>query len=284
MSDDVYGGTYRLFARVFDRLGIALTVVDMRDASNVKKALRKKTKLVWIETPTNPMLKVVDIAAIADIARKAEGALGRRQHVREPVPAEPARARHRSRAALDDEVHRRPLRRRGRRDRRKRRSAAGEIGFLAERQRRRARSLGLVARAPRREDARGADGASLGERTGRRRVARRASEGEERELPGPRHAPAARARAAADAELRRDAELRAGRRRGRRETRRRAHQDLRARGVARRRRVAHRDPARDDPRLGARHEARAARRPGPALGRHRDRVDDLIADLAHAIA
>jgi cystathionine beta-lyase/cystathionine gamma-synthase len=72
LSDDVYGGTYRLFARVFDRLGIALTVVDMRDASKVKKALRKKTKLVWIETPTNPMLKVVDIAAIADIARTAK--------------------------------------------------------------------------------------------------------------------------------------------------------------------------------------------------------------------
>jgi cystathionine beta-lyase/cystathionine gamma-synthase len=72
LSDDVYGGTYRLFARVFDRLGLALTVVDMREASNVKKALRKKTKLVWIETPTNPMLKVVDIAAIADIARRAK--------------------------------------------------------------------------------------------------------------------------------------------------------------------------------------------------------------------
>jgi len=72
LSDDVYGGTYRLFARVFDRLGIALSVVDMRDASNVKKALRKRTKLVWIETPTNPMLKVVDIAAIADIARTAK--------------------------------------------------------------------------------------------------------------------------------------------------------------------------------------------------------------------
>jgi cystathionine beta-lyase/cystathionine gamma-synthase len=72
LSDDVYGGTYRLFARVFDRLGIALTVVDMRDAANVRKAMRKKTKLVWIETPTNPMLKVVDIAAIAEIARKGK--------------------------------------------------------------------------------------------------------------------------------------------------------------------------------------------------------------------
>ena len=72
LSDDVYGGTYRLFARVFDRLGLALSVVDMRDAATVRKAMRKKTKLVWIETPTNPMLKVVDIAAIAEIARKAK--------------------------------------------------------------------------------------------------------------------------------------------------------------------------------------------------------------------
>ena len=74
LSDDVYGGTYRLLARMYDRLGIALSVVDMRDPANVRKAVRKKTKLVWIETPTNPMLKVVDIAAIAEIARKA-GAL-----------------------------------------------------------------------------------------------------------------------------------------------------------------------------------------------------------------
>ena len=74
LSDDVYGGTYRLLARMYDRLGIALSVVDMRDVANVRKAVRKKTKLVWIETPTNPMLKVVDISAIAEIARKA-GAL-----------------------------------------------------------------------------------------------------------------------------------------------------------------------------------------------------------------
>jgi cystathionine beta-lyase/cystathionine gamma-synthase len=72
LGDDVYGGTYRLFARVFDRLGIGLTVVDMRDAANVRKALRKKTKLVWIETPTNPLMKILDIAAIAEIARKAK--------------------------------------------------------------------------------------------------------------------------------------------------------------------------------------------------------------------
>ncbi|HET7699318.1 MAG TPA: cystathionine gamma-synthase [Candidatus Limnocylindria bacterium] len=74
MGDDVYGGTYRLFARVFDRLGIGLTAVDMRDPANARRAMRKKTRLVWIETPTNPLLKVVDIAALADIAHRG-GAL-----------------------------------------------------------------------------------------------------------------------------------------------------------------------------------------------------------------
>ena len=71
MADDVYGGTYRLFARVFDRAGIELTAVDMRDERNVKRALRKRTKLVWIESPSNPLLKIVDIAAVTAIAREA---------------------------------------------------------------------------------------------------------------------------------------------------------------------------------------------------------------------
>lgn len=74
MADDIYGGTYRLFARVFDRAGIELTPVDMRDAANVRKALKKSTKLVWMESPTNPLLKIVDIAAVSAVAREA-GAL-----------------------------------------------------------------------------------------------------------------------------------------------------------------------------------------------------------------
>ncbi len=74
MGDDVYGGTHRLFARVFDRAGIALTAVDMRRPGEVRRALRRRTKLVWMESPTNPLLQVVDIAAVADTARAA-GAL-----------------------------------------------------------------------------------------------------------------------------------------------------------------------------------------------------------------
>ena len=71
MGDDVYGGTYRLFARLFDRLGVTLSAVDMRDPRKVRRALRTRTRLVWIETPTNPLLKIVDIAAVSAIASEA---------------------------------------------------------------------------------------------------------------------------------------------------------------------------------------------------------------------
>ncbi|OLC21911.1 MAG: cystathionine gamma-synthase [Chloroflexi bacterium 13_1_40CM_68_21] len=71
MTDDVYGGTYRLFARVFDRAGIGLTAVDMRKPDAVRRAMRARTKLVWIETPSNPLLKVLDIGALAEMAHKA---------------------------------------------------------------------------------------------------------------------------------------------------------------------------------------------------------------------
>lgn len=71
-GDDVYGGTFRLFDKVMKPLGIATTFVDMRDPSRVAGALTSATRLVWMETPTNPMLKVFDIPAIADLA-KARG-------------------------------------------------------------------------------------------------------------------------------------------------------------------------------------------------------------------
>ncbi len=73
-SDDVYGGSFRIFDKVFRRLGIELTQVDMTDPANVERALRPRTRMVWIETPTNPMLKVVDLQAVAKICR-AHGAL-----------------------------------------------------------------------------------------------------------------------------------------------------------------------------------------------------------------
>jgi len=69
--DDLYGGSYRLFERVRRRsAGLDFSFVDLTDPSAFEAAIRPKTKMVWIETPTNPMLKIVDIAAIAAIARK----------------------------------------------------------------------------------------------------------------------------------------------------------------------------------------------------------------------
>jgi cystathionine gamma-lyase len=72
-SDDVYGGTFRIFDKVFRRLGLEFSYADMSDPSNVERGFRKNTKLVWIETPTNPMLKLVDLEAVAKLAR-ARGA------------------------------------------------------------------------------------------------------------------------------------------------------------------------------------------------------------------
>jgi cystathionine gamma-synthase len=68
ISDDVYGGTYRLLARVMDQWGLAFDTVDMTDLDAFRSAAREETALVWVESPTNPFLKVVDIAAAAEIA------------------------------------------------------------------------------------------------------------------------------------------------------------------------------------------------------------------------
>ena len=69
-GDDVYGGTFRIFDKVMKPMGIEATFVDMTDVGRVREAMRKTTKLVWMETPSNPMLKVFDIAAVAEIAKK----------------------------------------------------------------------------------------------------------------------------------------------------------------------------------------------------------------------
>ncbi len=69
VGDDVYGGTFRIFDKVVKDFGIEATFIDMTDTASVQAAMRKNTKLVWMETPSNPMLKIFDIAAIAEIAR-----------------------------------------------------------------------------------------------------------------------------------------------------------------------------------------------------------------------
>ncbi|XP_050666704.1 cystathionine gamma-lyase-like isoform X2 [Leptidea sinapis] len=68
-SDDVYGGTNRLFRQVISRLGIEVSYTDFTDINQVKTALKKNTKLLWLETPTNPLIKVVDIAALSRLVK-----------------------------------------------------------------------------------------------------------------------------------------------------------------------------------------------------------------------
>lgn len=69
--DDVYGGTRRLFTRVFAQFGIEFTYGNFADGEQVKGLIRKGTRMIWIESPTNPLLKIVDIASVASSARKA---------------------------------------------------------------------------------------------------------------------------------------------------------------------------------------------------------------------
>lgn len=65
--DDLYGGTFRYFSKVHTRMGVKITFVDARDPSKVEAAMQPNTKMVWIETPTNPLLKIADIQAISKV-------------------------------------------------------------------------------------------------------------------------------------------------------------------------------------------------------------------------
>jgi cystathionine gamma-lyase len=69
-SNDLYGGSYRMFKRVFEKYGIKFHFLDLTDVKNIEGALNEKTRLFWLETPTNPLMNIVDIKAFTDIARK----------------------------------------------------------------------------------------------------------------------------------------------------------------------------------------------------------------------
>jgi len=70
LGDDLYGGTYRLVERVFRKWGISATYADVDDLRSFEQSLTPKTRLIWIESPTNPLLKVIDIQRLAEMARK----------------------------------------------------------------------------------------------------------------------------------------------------------------------------------------------------------------------
>lgn len=70
-ANDMYGGTYRLFTKVFEKYGIKFIYVDTTDTKNIQAAVTAKTKLIWIETPTNPLMNITDIAAVSAISKSA---------------------------------------------------------------------------------------------------------------------------------------------------------------------------------------------------------------------
>ena len=74
-GNDLYGGTYRLFTKVFEKFGIKFHYVNTQDASSLRQYVNDKTKLFWIETPTNPLMNITDIAAVAAIAKEAKALL-----------------------------------------------------------------------------------------------------------------------------------------------------------------------------------------------------------------
>lgn len=68
--DDLYGGSRRLFNKVLEKFGLEFTYVDARETKNVEKSIKKNTRMIWIETPTNPLMKICDIRAISKIAKR----------------------------------------------------------------------------------------------------------------------------------------------------------------------------------------------------------------------
>jgi len=74
-ANDMYGGTYRMFTKIFAKYGIRFIYVDTTDIANIQKVVSSNTKLIWIETPTNPLMNITDIVAVAAIAKEAKALL-----------------------------------------------------------------------------------------------------------------------------------------------------------------------------------------------------------------
>ncbi|HEV7381462.1 MAG TPA: PLP-dependent aspartate aminotransferase family protein, partial [Dyadobacter sp.] len=71
-TNDIYGGSYRIMKKIFEAFGLVFHFVDMSDISNIERTITSKTRLVWIETPTNPLLKLIDIQAVCDLCKEKE--------------------------------------------------------------------------------------------------------------------------------------------------------------------------------------------------------------------
>jgi cystathionine beta-lyase/cystathionine gamma-synthase len=71
-TNDIYGGTYRIMKKIYEPFGLVFHFVDMSDIKEIEKVISERTKMIWIETPTNPLLKIIDIEAVTAICKKSE--------------------------------------------------------------------------------------------------------------------------------------------------------------------------------------------------------------------
>ena len=114
-SSDLYGGTYRIMVRVFEPFGLKFKFVSLDNPTNLDAALTEQTKMVWIETPTNPLLRIVDIQAIAQRTQERGIRSGRVRLVVDntfasPYLQNPARSGGRHGGAFGNQIHWWPLR------------------------------------------------------------------------------------------------------------------------------------------------------------------------------
>ena len=75
-TNDLYGGSFRLFTKIYQDFGIKFHFIGMQNASNIEAYVNKNTKLIWVETPTNPMMNIIDIKAVSVIAKSVGAMLG----------------------------------------------------------------------------------------------------------------------------------------------------------------------------------------------------------------
>ena len=99
-GNDMYGGTYRLFSKVFEKFGIKFHYVDMSSIENISKVINENTKLMWIETPTNPLMNIVDIEAVTKLAKEKRSLSLCRQYIRFTISSKSPRSRCRYRDAF----------------------------------------------------------------------------------------------------------------------------------------------------------------------------------------
>ena len=93
-TNDLYGGTYRLFTQIFEKFGVKFHFVGMQHADKVASYINENTKLIWVETPTNPMLNIIDIKGIAAVAKANKVLLGVDNTFATPYLQQPLALRH----------------------------------------------------------------------------------------------------------------------------------------------------------------------------------------------